>query len=91
MSSESLKSWLDAMPIDDVRRKIERLEAKLADLRVLERIYGERHAATGASAAAEESAPAAEESAPAAEESAPAAEDAAPSEGSQPEWGAPQG
>jgi len=43
MSNEALKAWLDAMPIDDVRRKIERLEAKLADLRVLERIYGERH------------------------------------------------
>ena len=43
MNNEALKNWLDAMPIDDVRRKIERLEAKLADLRVLERLYGERH------------------------------------------------
>ena len=39
MTSDALKAWLDAMPIDDVRRKIERLEAKLADLRVLERLH----------------------------------------------------
>lgn len=61
MSSEALKSWLDAMPIDDVRRKIERLEAKLADLRVLERIHGERQpgtpAAQDAPAAAQETPP----------------------------------
>jgi hypothetical protein len=43
MNSEGFKAWLDAMPIDDVRRKIERLEAKIADLRVLERIYADRH------------------------------------------------
>ena len=45
MNNEALKAWLDAMPIDDVRRRIERLEAKLADLRVLERIYEDRHGA----------------------------------------------
>ena len=44
MNNEALKAWLDAMPIDDVRRKIAKLEAKLADLHVLERIYDERHA-----------------------------------------------
>ena len=43
MSNEALKAWLDAMPIEEVRRKIERLESKLADLRVLERLYTERH------------------------------------------------
>jgi len=43
MNHEALKAWLDAMPIDEVRRKIERLEAKLADLRVLQRLYEERH------------------------------------------------
>jgi hypothetical protein len=43
MTHESYKAWLDAMPIDDVRRRIERLEAKLADLQVLQRIYDERH------------------------------------------------
>jgi len=43
MTHEALKAWLDAMPIDEVRRKIARLETKLADLRVLERIYAERH------------------------------------------------
>jgi hypothetical protein len=37
MNNEALKAWVDAMRIDDVRRRIERLEAKLADLRVLER------------------------------------------------------
>ena len=55
MNNEALKAWLDAMPIDDVRRRIERLEAKLADLRVLERIYGDRHgAAPAAGEAADE-------------------------------------
>jgi len=43
MNNEALKAWLDAMPIDDVRRRIERLETKLADLRVLERLYEDRH------------------------------------------------
>jgi hypothetical protein len=42
MNNQALKSWLDAMPIDDVRRRIERLEVKLADLRVLERLYEDR-------------------------------------------------
>jgi hypothetical protein len=46
MSSEAYKSWLDAMPVDEVRHKIERLEQKLSDLRVLERLHGERHAAS---------------------------------------------
>jgi hypothetical protein len=55
MNNEALKAWLDAMPIDDVRRRIERLEAKLADLRVLERIYDDRHG--GASEPAAEAAP----------------------------------
>lgn len=48
MNNEAFKAWLDAMPIDDVRRKIERLEAKLADLRVLDRIYRERHESAAA-------------------------------------------
>ena len=61
MSNEALKAWLDAMPIDEVRRKIERLETKLADLRVLERIYGERH---GAAAATGEPPPAEEQAQP---------------------------
>ena len=43
MNNGPLKAWLDAMPIDDVRRRIERLEVKLADLRVLERVYEDRH------------------------------------------------
>jgi hypothetical protein len=59
VNNEALKSWLDAMPIDDVRRKIERLEAKLSDLRVLERVYGERHPDSA------EETPAAEPAAPA--------------------------
>ena len=73
MNNEALKSWLDAMPIDDVRRKIARLEAKLADLRVLERIYTERQEPQDATPAAE-----AEQAAPAAE-----GEQAAPAQ----EWG----
>jgi len=51
MNNEALKSWLDAMPIDDVRRRIERLETKLADLRVLERLYADRHGGSGETAA----------------------------------------
>jgi hypothetical protein len=51
MNNEALKAWLDAMPIDDVRRRIERLQTKLADLRVLERIYGDRHGAAAETAA----------------------------------------
>jgi hypothetical protein len=43
MRSESYKAWIDAMPIDDVRQKIERLERKLADLHVLERLYDDRN------------------------------------------------
>jgi hypothetical protein len=79
MSNEALKTWLDAMPIDDVRRRIERLEAKLADLRVLERIYGERHGGATADAADAADAATATADAPAAAEEA------------QPDWEAPQG
>jgi hypothetical protein len=43
MTDENYKAWLDAMPIDDVRHRIERLEQKLADLHVLERLYSDRH------------------------------------------------
>ena len=43
MNHDSYKAWIDAMPIDDVRRRIERLERKLSDLHVLERVYAERH------------------------------------------------
>ena len=42
MTHESYKAWLDEMPIADVRRKIDRLEKKLWDLHVLERMYDER-------------------------------------------------
>jgi hypothetical protein len=42
MKHESYKAWLDAMPIDDVRDSIERLEHKLSDLRVVERLHAER-------------------------------------------------
>jgi len=42
MTNEAYKAWIDAMPIDDVRRRIERLEQKLADLHVLERLYTDR-------------------------------------------------
>jgi hypothetical protein len=56
MNKEAFKAWLDAMPIDDVRRKIDRLETKLADLRVLDRIYSERRESAGEPAAGEPSA-----------------------------------
>ena len=45
MTHDSYKAWIDAMPIDDVRRRIERLERKVADMRMLERLYDERHGA----------------------------------------------
>jgi hypothetical protein len=45
MTNETYKAWLDGMPIDDVRRRIERLEQKLSDLHVLERLYTERQGA----------------------------------------------
>jgi hypothetical protein len=60
MRSESYKAWIDAMPIDDVRQKIERLERKLADLHVLERLYEDRN---GSSETAPEAEGAGEESA----------------------------
>jgi hypothetical protein len=56
MNKEAFKAWLDAMPIDDVRRKIDRLETKLADLRVLDRIYSERRESAGEPSAGESSA-----------------------------------
>ena len=45
--NDAFKAWLDAMPIDDVRGRIERLERKLSDLRVIERLYSERHTDAG--------------------------------------------
>ena len=52
MTNGAYKAWLDVMPIDDVQQKIERLEHKLSDLRVLERMHAERHP-TGPEAASE--------------------------------------
>ena len=49
MKHESYKAWLDAMPIDDVRDSIERLEHKLSDLRVVERLHAERQPGEAAS------------------------------------------
>ena len=46
MANEAYKAWLDTMPIDDVHHKTERLEHKLSDLRVLERLYAERQPAS---------------------------------------------
>jgi hypothetical protein len=43
MGNEAYRAWIDAMPIDEVRAKIERLERKLDDLRVLERLHADRH------------------------------------------------
>ena len=42
MTNEAYKAWLDAMPIDDVHESIERLEHKLSNLRIVERLYTER-------------------------------------------------
>jgi hypothetical protein len=58
MNSDSYKAWIDAMPVDDVRRRIERLERKLSDLHVLERLHADRQGAQG------EEPPAGDEGAP---------------------------
>src|ERR1700721_3121339 len=52
MNNDSYKAWIDAMPVDDVRRRIERLERKLSDLHVLERLHADRHGAQGEEAPA---------------------------------------
>jgi hypothetical protein len=68
MANEAYKAWLDTMPIDDVHHKAERLEHKLSDLRVLERLYAERQPAapeaSDAEAPSEPSEPADDESQP---------------------------
>lgn len=78
MRSESYKAWIDAMPIDDVRQKIERLERKLADLHVLERLYEDRH---GGSETAPEADGGGDESAEAGEGGGGAAAEAGSGEG----------
>jgi hypothetical protein len=62
MTNDSFKAWLDAMPIDDVRRRIERLERKLSDLHVLERIHADRHGDDEPAEQPEEATPSAEAS-----------------------------
>ena len=42
MTNEAYKAWLDAMPVDDVRGRIKRLEHKLSDLQLLARLYAVR-------------------------------------------------
>ena len=84
MTNEAYKAWLDAMPIDDVRRRIERLEHKLSDLRVLERLHAERQPA-GPETSAEPAGPEVPSEPAGPETSAePAVEDASPESGSQP-------
>lgn len=39
MTEDSLGTWLDAMPVDDVRLRIEQIEQELSDLRALERLH----------------------------------------------------
>ena len=51
VTSEALKAWLDAMPIDDVQHKIEHLESKLSDVRTLARLYADRQPTSPAAAA----------------------------------------
>jgi hypothetical protein len=62
MTHDSYKTWLDEMPIDDVLMRIERLERKLADLQVLERLYADHH--TGDESVSEEVHPVEGESQP---------------------------
>ncbi len=42
MTEDSLGTWLDAMPVDDVRLRIEQIEQELSDLRALERLHERR-------------------------------------------------
>jgi len=77
MTNEAYKAWLDAMPIEDVHDRIERLERKLSDLRVLERLYAERHPASDAAPEPANAEASPEQEAP----SGPADDE------SQPEWG----
>ena len=42
MTEDSLEAWLDAMPVEDVRRRIERIEQELSDLETLERLRERR-------------------------------------------------
>ena len=44
MPNEAYKTWLDAMPIDDIHASIKRLEHELSDLRALEQLHAERQA-----------------------------------------------
>jgi hypothetical protein len=82
MPNEAYKTWLDAMPIDDVRRKIERLEHKLSDLRVVERLYAERQPGPETvQLTGQERSP---EPTDAEASSEPAVEEASPESGSQP-------
>jgi hypothetical protein len=53
MHHDSYKAWIDATSIDDVRRRIERIERKLSDLQMLERLYADRSGAGSPEAAAE--------------------------------------
>jgi hypothetical protein len=64
------------MPIDDVHRKTERLEHKLTDLRVLERLYAERQPAGEAAQEASDAEASSEQETP----SEPADDE------SQPKW-----
>ncbi len=74
MTHESYKAWLDEMPIDDVRRRIERLEKKLWDLNVLERLYNERRGGGEESPAEEDQGEGGEPGAAAGAEGEPASE-----------------
>lgn len=47
MTEDSLEAWLDAMPVEDVRRRIERIEQELSDLETLERLRERRQPPLG--------------------------------------------
>jgi hypothetical protein len=82
MTNEAYKAWLDAMPIDDVHHSIERLEHKLSDLRVLERLSAERQ--PGGELPPSEPAEAEASSEYAEPPSEPTGEGASPESGSEP-------
>jgi hypothetical protein len=53
MNQDSYKAWIDAMPIEDVKRRTERLERKLSDLHMLARLYADRQGESAGETGAE--------------------------------------
>ena len=84
MTTDAYKALLDAMPVDDVQRRIERLEQKLSDLHVLARLHAERQPAGSEAAPGPTGQETWSQATDAEASSEPAVEEASPESGSQP-------